>query len=82
MSEGANPTDADDAVSDLRTKFVELEYRYLVDSSFHSDNLRNQIIQFYLLVADLAATAIVGLAQLSARPGAGSPNQLDFPALY
>ncbi len=79
MSEGANPANADSSTNELRTKFVELEYRYLVESSFHSDNLRNQIIQFYLLVAGLAATAIVGLAQLSATRGTSAPSGLDFP---
>ena len=80
MPDGASQVSPDGAVSELRTKFVELEYRYLIESSFHSDNLRNQIIQFYLLVAGLAATAIVGLAQLAAKSGTESASRLDFPA--
>ena len=46
---------------ELRTKFVELEYNYLTESSFHSDHLRNQFIQFYLLIAGVAATVIAAL---------------------
>lgn len=54
------------AVAELRTKLVELEYEYLVQSSLHSDGLRNQIIQFYLIIASAAASAILGLAKIQA----------------
>ncbi len=50
--------------TDLTEKFIELEHNYLTESSFHSDALRNQFIEFYLLIAGAAGTAVVGLAQM------------------
>lgn len=63
-------------IGELRTKLIELEYEYLTQSSFHTDHLRNQFIQFYLLIVGVAATAIVGLAQMQAdaqQAGGASP---------
>ena len=54
-----------DAVAELRSKFVEIEYKYLVDSSFHTDDMRNKFVEFYLLVVGAASTAILGLAQIA-----------------
>lgn len=48
---------------DLRDKFIELEYGYLTQSSFHSDELRDRIFQFYLLIVSTAAAVIIGLTQ-------------------
>ncbi|MFN8482455.1 MAG: hypothetical protein U0768_05235 [Anaerolineae bacterium] len=79
MSQSASVGGPGYAASELRTKFIELEYRYLIESSFHSDDLRNQIIQFYLLVAGIAATAIVGLAQLASKPSTTPVGVPDFP---
>jgi hypothetical protein len=53
-----------DPVAELRTKFIALEYEYLSQSSFHTDDMRNKFIEFYLLIVGAAATAILGLAQL------------------
>jgi len=50
---------------ELRTKFVELEYNYLIQSSFHTDDMRNKFIEFYLVLVGAAATAILGLADMS-----------------
>jgi hypothetical protein len=50
-------------VIDLREKLIEVEYGYLTQSSFHSDELRNQVIQFYLVIASAVATAVLALAQ-------------------
>jgi hypothetical protein len=57
---------------ELRKSFVELEYGYLTQSSFHSDGLRNQIIQFYLIIAGAAGTILLGLAQLR---GGAAPSR-------
>ncbi len=54
--------------NELQTKFVELEYKYLIQSSLHSDDLRNRIIQLYLIIAGAAGTVILGLAELSTKP--------------
>lgn len=50
--------------NELIRDFIKLEYDNFVQSGFHTDGLRNQIIQFYLILVGAAATAIVGLAQL------------------
>lgn len=57
------------------------EYDNFNQSSFHSDGLRNQIIQFYLIIVGAAATAIVGIAQLQAGNGNAAPlaNQALWP---
>lgn len=55
--------------ADLRTKLLELEYQYLTQSSFQTDTLRNQFVQFYLVIVGVAATALVGLAQVQAKDG-------------
>lgn len=57
------------------------EYDNFNQSSFHSDNLRNQIIQFYLILVGAAATAIVGIAQLQAGGTSAVPlaNQVLWP---
>jgi hypothetical protein len=52
------------------------EYDNFIQSSFHSDGLRNQIIQFYLVLVGAAATAIVGIAQLQAGSVAASERAL------
>lgn len=51
------------------------EYDNFNQSSFHSDGLRNQIIEFYLILVGAAATAIVGIAQLEAK---NSPTSTAF----
>ncbi len=51
---------------ELRIEMIGREYDNFNQSSFHSDGLRNQIIQFYLILVGAAATAIVGIAQLQA----------------
>ncbi len=45
----------------LESSLLDWEYKYLVDSSFHSDSLRNQIIQIYLGIVGVAGTVILGL---------------------
>jgi len=55
------------ALNDLRLKFVELEYGYLTQSSFHTDELRNKFIEFYLLNVGAAGSVMLGLAQLGTR---------------
>jgi hypothetical protein len=54
---------------ELRLKLLELEYEYLTQSSFQTDTLRNQFVQFYLVIVGVAATALVGLAQIQSRDG-------------
>jgi hypothetical protein len=60
--------------SDPRLKFVELEYGYLAQSSFHCDELRDRFIQFYLLLVGAAVSLTVGLAPLAARSQATVPE--------
>ncbi|MBI4674002.1 MAG: hypothetical protein HY741_20340 [Chloroflexi bacterium] len=50
---------------ELRDELIELEYNYLTQSSFRSDELRDRIFQFYLLIVSTAAAAILGLTQLA-----------------
>jgi hypothetical protein len=49
---------------ELRDQMIQLEYTYLTQSSFRSDELRDRIFQFYLLIVSTAAAVILGLAQV------------------
>lgn len=65
----------------LLTDMLGREYDNFNQSGFHSDNLRNQIIQFYLILVGAAATAIVGIAQLQSGGTSAAPltNQALWP---
>lgn len=49
----------------LRDTLIELEYSYLTESSFRSDELRDRIFQFYLLIVSTASAVILGLFQFT-----------------
>lgn len=55
------------SLNDLRSKFIEIEYSYLTQSSFHTDDLRNKFIEFYLVIVGAAGSVMLGLAQLGTR---------------
>lgn len=59
------PDAAPPVLTDLRDELIELEYRYLTESSFRSDELRDRIFQFYLLIVSTAAAVILGLVQFT-----------------
>ncbi len=50
---------------ELRDELIQLEYTYLMQSSFRSDELRDRIFQFYLLIVSTAAAVILGLTQMA-----------------
>ncbi len=43
--------------------FLETEYAYVTQSSFHTDKLRDRYIEFYILLTGAAFSGILGLAQ-------------------
>ena len=43
--------------------FLEKEYDYVTQSSFHTDKLRDRYIEFYLVLTGAAFSGILGLAQ-------------------
>jgi hypothetical protein len=43
---------------------LEREYEYVTQSSFHTDELRDRFIQFYMLLAGIAFSIVIGLAQM------------------
>jgi len=43
--------------------FLEAEYAYVTQSSFHTDTLRDRYIEFYLLLTGAAFSGVLGLAQ-------------------
>ena len=43
--------------------FLEKEYDYVTQSSFHTDKLRDRYIEFYILLTGAAFSGILGLAQ-------------------
>ena len=55
----------------LPAELLKLEYEYLTQSSFQTDTLRNQFVQFYLVLVGVAASAFVGLAGLGRAPAGG-----------
>ncbi len=57
---------------------IQLEYTYLTQSSFRSDELRDRIFQFYLVIVSTAAAAILGLTQLAA-PNSSPLAAFDTP---
>jgi len=65
---------------ELRDEMIQLEYTYLTQSSFRSDELRDRIFQFYLLIVSTAAAVILGLTQL-AQPERISAFPFDAPTL-
>lgn len=60
---------------ELRDELIELEYTYLTQSSFRSDELRDRIFQFYLLIVSTAAAVILGLTQMA---NGGQARALPF----
>lgn len=50
---------------ELRDDLMQMEYTYLTQSSFRSDELRDRIFQFYLLIVSTAAAVILGLTQMA-----------------
>lgn len=62
--------------ADLRDELIELEYRYLTESSFRSDELRDRIFQFYLLIVSTASAVIIGLVQFN-QGDTNSPLPID-----
>jgi hypothetical protein len=60
---------------ELRDDLLQMEYTYLTQSSFRSDELRDRIFQFYLLIVSTAAAVILGLTQLANN---GQPRGLPF----
>lgn len=73
------PSKVDREANELVRDLLKLEYDNFVQSGFHTDGLRNQIIQFYLILVGAAATAIVGLAQLQqGGQAAGAANPVSF----
>jgi hypothetical protein len=65
MEEASDPNGVAAQTPDLRDELVRLEYTYLTESSFRSDELRDRIFQFYLVIVSTAAAAILGLSQLA-----------------
>lgn len=63
------------APNELRDELLQMEYTYLTQSSFRSDELRDRIFQFYLVIVSTAAAAILGLTQLAS---SGQPTGLPF----
>lgn len=67
-TDSSAPSDRDlNSRSTLRNLLIELEYNYLTQSSFRSDELRDRLIQFYLLIVSTAAAIILGVTQLLSR---------------
>ena len=62
-SSEAQPNGA--APPELRDELIQLEYTYLTQSSFRSDELRDRIFQFYLVIVSTAAAVILGLTQMA-----------------
>jgi hypothetical protein len=63
---------------DLR--FLETEYAYVTQSSFHTDTLRDRYIEFYILLIGAAFSGILGIAQLG--QATISPYVLGLIALF
>ncbi|RIK19314.1 MAG: hypothetical protein DCC52_15245 [Chloroflexi bacterium] len=66
---------AHDAPIELRDDLLQMEYTYLTQSSFRSDELRDRIFQFYLLIVSTAAAVILGLTQMANN---GEPRGIPF----
>lgn len=60
---------------ELRDELMQMEYTYLTQSSFRSDELRDRIFQFYLLIVSTAAAVILGLTQMANN---GQPRGVPF----
>jgi hypothetical protein len=60
---------------ELRDELLQMEYTYLTQSSFRSDELRDRIFQFYLLIVSTAAAVILGLTQTANN---GEPRGIPF----
>lgn len=60
---------------ELRDDLIQMEYTYLTQSSFRSDELRDRIFQFYLLIVSTAAAIILGLTQMANN---GAPRGIPF----
>ncbi len=60
--------------------FLETEYAYVTQSSFHTDTLRDRYIEFYILLIGAAFSGILGIAQLG--QATISPYVLGLIALF
>lgn len=80
VANDTTPTPSTAPAPTVRDDLIELEYTYLTQSSFRSDELRDRIFQFYLLIVSTAAAAILGLTQVITRD-ARTPMPLDASAL-
>ncbi len=49
---------------EIDLRLLEMEYNYLVQSSFHTDNLRDRFIQYYLILVSVTVTILVGVLQI------------------
>jgi hypothetical protein len=56
-------SEGSDSVREWRTDLLGREYDYVTQSSFHSDELRNQYIQFYILLVSIVLSAGIALIQ-------------------
>ncbi|HSN75561.1 MAG TPA: hypothetical protein VL334_10840 [Anaerolineae bacterium] len=48
---------------DIDLRLLEMEYEYVTNSSFHTDDLRDKFIQYYLIIVSVALTLIIGLIE-------------------
>ena len=48
---------------DVGLQLLELEFGYVTQSSFHTDDLRDKFIQYYLVIVGVAFTLMIGLIE-------------------
>ncbi len=48
---------------DIDLRLLEMEYEYVTNSSFHTDDLRDKFIQYYLIIVGVAFTLMIGLIE-------------------
>lgn len=50
-------------VDDIDLRLLALEHEYVASSSFHTDDLRDKFIQYYLIIVGVAFTLMIGLIE-------------------